>query len=408
MDVGAAVRVTGTWVEIPDGSPFPIDNLPYGIFSTTGHGPRVGVAIGAHILDVAPVLDDPVWEARSLNPFMASGPTTWRAARDRLRDALSSSAARSSIARHLVPAADVTLHLPFDVADYADFYSSLHHAENCGRILRPEGEPLPPNWRHMPIGYHGRAGTVVVSGTAIDRPRGPRRPPDLAPTFGPSQMLDFEAEVGFVVGMPSSPGRPVAAEEFAQHVFGVVLLNDWSARDVQAWEGQPLGPFLSKSFATSVSAWVVPLDALEAARLAAPCQDPPPLPYLVDATGSALDLDLEVSLNGWVISRPRFASMYWTPAQQLAHLTANGASVRTGDLLGSGTVSGPTRDEWGSLLELTWRGLHPLPLGDGTSRGFLEDGDQVTMTATAMGTGGSPIGLGAVEGRVRPGWAAAP
>jgi fumarylacetoacetase len=359
--------------------------LGYGVFSTEGHGPRVGALVGGAVLDVGAALGDDVFFAPTLNAFMAQGPAAWHDARSRIAEAYADG-------RHLLAPSQVDLHLPFAVADYADFYSSLTHAENCGRILRPGTDPLTPNWRHMPVGYHGRAGTVVVSGTPVQRPCGQRRPsPGAPPGFGPSEMLDFEAEVGFVVGVPSR--GPVRAAEFAAHVFGVVLLNDWSARDLQGWEGQPLGPFLGKSFATSISAWVTPLDALAAARLPAPRQDPAPLPYLVDAEGWGLDLSLEVAVNGVVRSRPPFASMYWTPAQQLAHLTVNGAPLRTGDLLGSGTVSGPSREEWGSLLELTWGGR------DGA---FLQDGDHVVMTATAPAPGGGRTRLGPVEGTVRP------
>ncbi|HVM66065.1 MAG TPA: fumarylacetoacetate hydrolase family protein [Acidimicrobiales bacterium] len=358
--------------------------LGYGVFSTGGRAPRVGALVGDAVLDVGAALGDDVFLAPALNAFMALGPPAWGDARSRIAEACAHG-------RHLVGLSEVSLHLPFAVADYADFYSSLAHAENCGRILRPGTDPLTPNWRHMPVGYHGRAGTVVVSGTPVQRPCGQRRPsPGAPPAFGPSEMLDFEAEVGFVIGVPSR--RPVRTDEFAAHVFGVVLLNDWSARDLQGWEGQPLGPFLGKSFATSISAWVTPLDALAAARLPAPPQDPAPLPYLVDREGWGLDLSLEVAVNGEVRSRPPFASMYWTPAQQLAHLTVNGATLRTGDLLGSGTVSGPSRDEWGSLLELTWGGR------DG---GFLQDGDRVVLTATAPAHGGGRLPLGPVEGTVQ-------
>ena len=374
MDVGAPGEVTD-------------EALPYGVFSTAERGPRVGALSAGTVIDLTPVLGDDVWAAPALNPFMALGPGAWADARGRLTDALAGGDADA----HRVPLADVTLHLPFAVGDYADFYSSRSHAENCGRILRPGTEPLTPNWRHMPVGYHGRAGTVVVSGTAVRRPCGQRRgAPGAGPEFGPSQMLDIEAEVGFVVGAPSD--APVATSAFADHVFGVVLLNDWSARDLQAWEAQPLGPFLGKSFATSVSAWVTPLAALEAARLPAPRQDPAPLPYLADTDGWALDLLLEVSLNGEAISRPPFSTMYWTPAQQLAHLTVNGASLRTGDLFGSGTVSGPSHDQWGSLLELTWGGR------DGA---FLADGDRVVITATAPSATGGRLRLGPVDGTVR-------
>jgi fumarylacetoacetase len=260
---------------------------------------------------------------------------------------------------------------------------------------------LPPNWRHLPIGYHGRAGTVVVSGTDIVRPSGQRRPPDApSPVFGPSERLDIEAEVGFVIGAASTMGTALSTADLADHVFGVVLLNDWSARDIQAWEYQPLGPFLGKSFATSVSAWVVPLDALAAARVPGPEQSPPVLPYLLETDRYSYDIRIEVVWDGTVVSRPPFAGMYWTPAQQLAHLTANGASVRPGDLYASGTVSGPARGQVGSLLELTWGGAEPVTLDDGRTRTFLEDGDTVTLTATAPGPAGTVVGFGEVLGRI--------
>jgi fumarylacetoacetase len=278
------------------------------------------------------------------------------------------------------------MHLPFEVADYVDFYSSEHHALNVSRILRPESPSLAPAWKHLPIGYHGRAGTVCVSGTPVVRPSGQQRDGD-AVLFGPTQRLDLEAEVGFVVGVPSSLGRPVPLAAWRDHVFGVCLLNDWSARDIQAFETIPLGPFLGKSFLTSVSPWVVPLDALSAAWVAPPARDAPPAPYLDDAGRTdALDLALSVSVNSTVVSRPPFAAMYWTAAQQLAHLTVNGASLRTGDLYASGTVSGPDPGEVGSLMEL------------GT--GFLADGDAVTITASAPGADGSRLSLGEVSGTV--------
>jgi fumarylacetoacetase len=300
----------------------------------------------------------------------------------------------------------VTLHLPFDVADYVDFYASENHARNVGQIFRPDAaDSLTPNWKHLPIGYHGRSGTVVVSGTEVVRPSGQRKPPsDTAPTFGPSLRLDIEAEVGFVVGTPSPMGSPVPLSAFRDHVFGLCLLNDWSARDIQAWEYVPLGPFLGKSFATSVSAWITPLDALEDARVAPPGRTHPLLPYLDDSSEDpgGYDLRISVAINGHVVSEPPFSTMYWTAAQQLAHMTVNGASLRTGDLYGSGTVSGPAETERGSLLELTWNGRDALALPD-TKRTFLEDADEVTLTAWAPGPGGTRVGLGEVTGRITPG-----
>src|SRR5690606_32232305 len=290
-----------------------------------------------------------------------------------------------------------------DVADYVDFYSSEHHAGNVGEIFRPGQPPLLPNWRHLPVGYHGRAGTVVVSGTPVVRPCGQRRPPGAeAPTFGPSTRLDIEAEVGFVVGVPSELGTPVSVGRFADYVFGVVLVNDWSARDIQAWEYQPLGPFLGKSFATSVAAWITPLAALDAAWVDLPEQDPPVLEYLREPRRRGLDLSLTIRWNGTEVSRPPFRSMYWSPAQQLAHLTVNGACLRTGDLYASGTVSGPARDQVGSFLELTWGGAEPVRLAGGEERTFLADGDTVTIEATAPGADGDRITLAEVTGTIHP------
>jgi fumarylacetoacetase len=393
-----------TWPDLPADSGFGIDNLPYGVFSTAGTAPRTGVAIGDSVLDLAAATRDDVHATGSLNAFMARGPQAWSELRAQLTDWLTDEAHRDTVEPHLVPRSEVTLHLPVEIADYVDFYSSQHHAENLGRMFRPDSEPLTPNWKHLPIGYHGRAGTVQVSGTPVVRPSGQRKAPtDDAPTFGPSQRLDIEAEVGFVVGTPSELGRPVPLSAFPEHVFGVCLVNDWSARDLQAWEYVPLGPFLGKSFLTSVSPWVVPLAALEAARVAPPARQPQPLPYL-DDTGEpwGLDLTLEVRLNGELVSCPPFGSLYWTPAQQLAHMTVNGASLRTGDLYASGTVSGPQRDQRGSFIELSWGGTEPLTLSDGSTRTFLEDGDVVTITATAPGPGGTRIAFGEVTGRVEP------
>ncbi|GHJ23656.1 fumarylacetoacetase [Streptomyces albus] len=390
------------------------DNLPYGLFSTPdrpGHR-RLGVRYGDDVLDLGAAADAfgsahaEVLRAPSLNPLLAAGRPVWQAVRSQVRSWLTEEAHRETAARHLLPLSGVQLHLPFEVADYVDFYASEHHATNVGRIFRPDSDALTPNWKHLPIGYHGRAGTVVVSGTPVVRPQGQRKPPqETAPVFGPSQRLDIEAEVGFVVGTPSQQGRPVALADFREHVFGVTLVNDWSARDIQAWEYVPLGPFLGKSFATSVSPWITPLDALDAARVAPPSRDFPLLPYLDDAADGiepgGYDLRITVELNGHVIAEPPFSGMYWTAAQQLAHLTVNGASLRTGDLYASGTVSGPEKGQRGCLLELTWGGNEPLELPDG-KRTFLEDGDEVTLRAWAPGPDGTRIGLGEVTGRVLP------
>lgn len=407
-----------TWLDVPADHPFGIDTLPYGVFSTAGDPDRrVGVRIGDLVLDAGAVAaigrdaglvgDGPdlatAWQTPSLNAFLALGRPAWTVAREWLTEVLRDEVHRDGVSPHLHPVEEVTLHLPVDVADYVDFYASEDHASNVGQIFRPDNAALPPNWKHLPIGYHGRAGTVVVSGTDVVRPTGQRRGPnDPTPVFGPSIRLDIEAELGYVVGGATALGSRVSVDDAPDHLFGVVVLNDWSARDIQAWEYVPLGPFLGKSFATSVSAWVTPLEALTAARVPLPGQsDPELLPYLRgDAFG--LDVHVEVSLNGTVVSRPEHAGMYWSPAQMLAHLTVNGASLRDGDLFGSGTISGPTRDTRGSLLELTWNGTEPLTLADGTTRGFLEDGDTVTMTAWAPGPDGSRIGLGEVTGTIRP------
>ncbi|WP_416902134.1 fumarylacetoacetase [Micromonospora echinospora] len=395
-----------SWVTGAAGSPYGVTNLPYGVFRHGGREPRIGVRVADLVLDLTGaeeaglVLAAGAFGRPTLNDFMALGRPQWTAVRQRLVELLTEPQHRPAVEPLLVPLAEVELALPFEVADYVDFYSSEHHASNVGQIFRPGQPPLLPNWKHLPVGYHGRAGTVVVSGTPVVRPTGQRASAD-GPVFGPSVRLDIEAEVGFVVGVGSPLGHRVSADDFADHVFGVVLVNDWSARDIQAWEYQPLGPFLGKSFATSVSAWVTPLDALADAFVPAPEQDPTVLDYLRDVPHQGLDLRLTVEWNGERVSEPPFAGMYWTPAQQLAHLTVNGASLRTGDLYASGTVSGPERGQAGSFLELTWGGSEPVRVGDGT-RTFLEDGDTVTLTATAPGPDGTVIALGEVTGTILP------
>ncbi|MFF3498502.1 fumarylacetoacetase [Streptomyces sp. NPDC003247] len=398
---------------LPEGDPFGPHNLPYGVFSRPGSEQRtIGVRLGDHILDAgaaARACGSPhaaLLARPTLNPLLAAGRGTWSEVRNSLTEWITDPSRHDRLAPLLHPLASVTLHLPFDVADYADFYSSEHHARNAGAIFRPDAaDPLLPNWKHLPVAYHGRAGTVVVSGTDVVRPSGQRKAPaDAAPVFGPSARLDIEAEVGFVVGVPSRHGRPVPLADFREHVFGLCLLNDWSARDIQAWEYVPLGPFLAKSFATSVSAWITPLEALEAARVPPPERTHALLPYLDDTSTepAGYDLRISVAVNGHIVSEPPFSTMYWTAAQQLAHLTVNGASVRTGDLYGSGTVSGPAAHQRGSLLELTWNGRDPLELPDG-KRTYLEDGDVVTLSAWAPGPDGLRVGLGEVSGRVLAG-----
>jgi fumarylacetoacetase len=385
-------------IEIPHGSLFGLGNLPYGVFSAGGSA-RAGIRVGDSVLDLAAALNDEVFDAPALNPFMAQGPARWAEVR-RLVTELVTAGEVPAGAVHAVR--DVEVRLPFEVADYVDFYASEQHAANLGRLLRPGSEPLMPNWKHLPVGYHGRAGTVVVSGTGIVRPAGQRKgPADPSPVFGPSVRLDIEAELGFVIGAGSPLGTPVPGSAFAEHVFGAVLVNDWSARDIQAWEYVPLGPHLGKSFATSVSPWVVPLAALAAARIPLPAQDPVPLAYLREAGDWGLDIDLAVAWNGEVVSRPPYATMYWSPAQMLAHLTVNGAATRTGDLFASGTISGPGRTQRGAFIELTWGGTEPVTVG-GEPRGFLRDGDTVAISATAPGTGGERIGFGEVTGTILP------
>jgi fumarylacetoacetase len=393
-------------------SGFGPEHLPYGVFRHAGEAarvgeaaraseaPRVGARFGDAILDLAALADDglldedpALFAQPSLNAFMAAGPTTWGRVREALRTLTSGPDAELAA----VPLEEAELLLPIEVGDYVDFYSSREHASNVGRMFRPDSDPLPPNWLHLPAGYHGRSGTVVASGAPIRRPRGQRREAgDDAPVFGPSTRLDIELELGFIVGVPSAHGEPVPVDRALEHVFGVVLLNDWSARDLQAWEYRPLGPFLAKSFATSISAWVTPLAALLPQRVAATAQEPPPLPYLSEEPW-ALDLDLEVELNGATIARTNARHLYWSPAQQLAHMTVNGASLRVGDLFGSGTISGPGREQRGSLLELSWNGAEPIALPDGSTRTFLEDGDEVVL----RGRGGE-IELGEVRGRIEP------
>ncbi|WNF00197.1 fumarylacetoacetase [Streptomyces luomodiensis] len=389
------------WVPVPEDSPFTLHNLPYGVFAPDGGAPRVGVAIGEHVLDLARALDDDTFARPALNAFLAQGRDRWRDVRAKITALLTDASGRDTVEPALHRADRVRMLMPFEPADYVDFYASEHHAANIGRMLRPGQEPLTPQWKHLPIGYHGRSGTLVVSGTDVVRPWGQTRPADGAePPFGPSRRLDIEAEVGFVVGTPSPRGTRVGVDDFADHVFGVCLVNDWSARDLQAWEYVPLGPFLAKSFATSVSPWIVPLDALGAARTAPPERTEPLRPYLRDGEDWGLDLALEVRLNGQVVSRPPFSAMYWTPAQMLAHMTVNGASLRTGDFYASGTVSGPGPRERGCLMEITWNGRDPVTLPDGSTRTFLEDGDEVAITATAPGPDGTRIGFGEVRGRV--------
>lgn len=407
---------------------FPLANLPYGVFSRPGVSPRCGVALGDVVVDLA-VLEaagllgqdgPPVFAAATLNDFMARGPEIWEAVRTRLTalfaaggdPVLRDDAALR--ATSLVPMAVVEMHLPFAVAGYTDFYSGRHHAENVGTMFRGSDNALPPNWLSLPIGYNGRASTVVVGGTAIRRPWGQIKPAgeDL-PVFAPSRRLDLELELGAVVGTPSRMGEPVSVAEAAEMIFGYVLLNDWSARDIQAWEYQPLGPFQAKAFATSISPWVVTAAALAPFRVTTPPRERELLPYLHEPGPLLYDIHLEVLMQpagaarASVISRTNYREMYYSAPQQLAHHTSGGCRMATGDLLGSGTISGPTADSRGSLLELSWGGKTPLTLETGESRSFIEDGDTLTLTGWAQGDG-YRIGFGSCTGTILPARPAAP
>jgi fumarylacetoacetase len=363
----------------------------FGVFSDDGGPPRVGFRVGHGVLDLAASGLGDVFARPGLNAFLALGRPAWEDVLGRVAELVEEGA-------NVIPLEETTAHLPFEVGDYVDFYSSLEHATNIGRLFRPDAEPLLPNWRHLPVGYHGRAGTVVVSGTPIVRPCGQSKAPDAPePRFGPSRRLDIELELGFVVGVGSTLGEPVSAAAFRDHVFGVALVNDWSARDIQAWEYQPLGPFLGKSFATSIAAWITPLALLEDRLVAAPAQDPEPLAYLRLPGDWGLDVDLEIDIGDTVVSRTNARGLYWTVPQQLAHATVNGASLRTGDLFASGTISGPEQGSEGSLIELTGNGTHPIRLGDGSDRTFLEDGDEVVLRGRA-----GDVELGEVRGTILP------
>ncbi len=365
-------------------SGFGLDNLPYGVVDG-----RCVVRYGDHVVQLSRLPGLPqVFAGPTLNPFLALGRSAWEETRERVAELLAAGSAE------LLPLG--TPQLPVAIGDFVDFYASLEHATNLGRRFRPDGEPLLPNWRHLPVGYHGRAGSIVVSGTPIVRPHGQR------PDFGPTQALDIELELGFVTGPGNPLGSSIAAADAADHVFGFVLVNDWSARDVQRWEYQPLGPFLGKSFATSVSPWVVPLEALDPFRVAAPAQDPAPLPYLRTTGDWALDIALEVELEGTVVSRTGASGLYWTFPQQLAHATANGTNARPGDLYASGTISGPEPGTYGSLIELTWGGRDPLAVGDGSSRTFLEDGDTVVLRGWCGPREAPSVSFGEVRGTITP------
>jgi len=404
------------------GCHFPIQNLPFGIFSTIERAaPRIGVAIGDQVLDLSVLsaasllgnLDSRVFAAPVLNAFIALGKPAWRATRQRLQALLSDQ--DTALRDHpelrrqaLVPMSQARMHLPLDISGYTDFYSSKEHATNVGRMFRDPDNALLPNWLEIPIGYNGRASSIVVSGTEVKRPLGQLKLPDAArPILAPTRKLDFELEMAFVIGKNSALGTRITVNEAEDCIFGMVVMNDWSARDIQQWEYVPLGPFNSKTFATSISPWVVTLDALEPFRTAGPVQDPEPLPYLRQSGMRSYDIALEVTLQpeggkeASTICRTNFRHMYWSMAQQLAHHTVSGCNVHIGDLMGSGTISGYTEDSLGCLLELTYNGKKPLLLEGGIERSFLEDGDTVTMSARCEGDG-YVLGFGEVSGKVLP------
>lgn len=407
-----------SWVESANSADtqFPLNNLPYGVFSTSGESPRCGVAIGDKILDItaaeaaglinpadAPVFDKPSW-----NAFMALGSDAWAALRARLTALLADgSDEKAAVKPLLVNMADADLHLPFQVSEYTDFFASRQHAQNMGSILR--GQPdVPANWLHIPIGYNGRASSVLVSGTAIHRPNGQRKAPDAEmPSFGPSTRMDIELEMGAIVGKPTPHGRPVSVDEADDMIFGYVLLNDWSARDIQAWEYQPLGPFQGKAFGTTISPWIVTTAALDDFRAPTPARECELLPYLQTAKDGLFDIELEVLLQpegaakASTIARTNYRHMYYSAAEQLAHHAIGGCGMNVGDLLGSGTISGPERGEYGSLMELSWAGRDPFTLETGETRTFIEDGDTLTLRGAAKGDG-FQIGFGDCAGQILP------
>jgi len=416
-----------SWVPVEPGSDFPVQNLPFGAFARDAGPARLGVAIGDSVLDLrllaeAGIFDETFPNARAvmaapnLNALLAAGRAAWSALRVRLSALLRAddqTLRAAGLADGALVARDaVRMMLPVEVGDYVDFFSSLQHAVNCGHIFRPGAEPLAPNWRYVPIGYHGRTATIVASGTPVVRPRGQAKPGEAPPAYGPSAALDFELELAFVTGDGPPPPASIPAGRARERIFGVALMNDWSARDVQAWETQPLGPFLGKSFATTLGSWIVTLDALEPYRLAGPAQEPPALAHLTTHEPEGYDIGLEVALESalmrergageTVLARTNFKAMYWSMAQQLAHATSNGARVRAGDLFGSGTISGEDAGSYGSMLELAWLGTRPVPLGDGTSRAFIADGDEVIMRGAAARPGRARVGFGELRGRVLP------
>jgi fumarylacetoacetase len=411
-----------SFIEVPRDSHFPIQNLPFGVFQPAQAKPRVGVAIGDLIVDLSVLeelghfrssefRDRHVFSEDSLNPFLALGRPTWRKAREILQHLLSAETPTlrddAKLRDQVFHAQnDVLMKLPVRIGNYTDFYSSYHHARNVGMMLRGPENALMPNWKWLPVAYHGRASSVVISGTDVRRPSGQTKPPDAStPVFGPTKSFDYELEMAFLIGPGNSLGESVPIERAADHIFGLVLMNDWSARDIQAWEYQPLGPFLAKNFCTSISAWVVTLEALDPFRKRLPPQDPEPLPYLRAKDDFTFDIRLEAALQSssmeapHIITRTNFQNLYWSISQQLAHHTVNGCNLQPGDLLASGTISGPTEESRGCMLELTWRGANPLKLPNGETRKWLVDGDELAVTGWCEGDN-YRVGFGEVSGRI--------
>jgi len=409
-----------SFIEVHPNSDFPIQNLPYGVFSTEpNQKPRVGTRIGDWVVDLSVIDEEKLFDKQygffvdpTLNRFMSAGRDVWREVRQRLISLLSSDSSPlkndAMRSRVFLPAKEIQMHLPVDIGDYTDFYASREHATNVGIMFRGKENSLMPNWLHLPVGYHGRASSVILSGEDVRRPRGQVLPAnESSPQFMPSRSLDFELEMGFFIGTGNEQGEPIRADQAHEHIFGMVLLNDWSARDIQAWEYQPLGPFLAKNFATSISPWVVTMDALEPFRVAGPRQEPTPLPYLQTDSAYGYDIQLEVTLQSesmdmpHTISKSNMKYLYWNIVQQLTHHTVTGCNMRTGDLCGTGTISGPTKDSFGSMLELTWRGEKPITLPNGETRKFLQDGDTVAMKGYCQGDG-YRVGFGDVSAKVLP------
>ncbi|KAB1064757.1 fumarylacetoacetase [Salibacter halophilus] len=422
MEITANNPNRTSWVDVPENSDFPIQNLPFGVFSTTEKDARVGVALGEHIIDMYElasrgylgdiIKDAEVFNQDKLNPFMKLGRDTVRAVRNELANIFDSNNAKlessdDDKAAILVKQSSASMHMPVQVGDYTDFYSSKEHATNVGKMFRDPDNALLPNWLHIPVGYHGRASSIIVSGTPIHRPKGQTKPdPDQPPVFGPSKRVDFELEMAFVTYDGKALGDSISSDEAEDYIFGMCLFNDWSARDMQKWEYVPLGPFLAKSFASSVSPWIVTMDALEPYRCAGPQQDPEPLPYLKTKGDHSFDINLEVGIktdntDETKLAHSNFKYMYWSMAQQLAHHTVNGCNIRVGDMMASGTISGKESDEFGSMLELTWSGKNPIKLPDGSERKFIEDGDTVIMRGYSE-KDGIRIGFGEVRSKVLP------